>query len=236
MGAASSSAEYIALVNPDLIVGHDTFERLLVTLRDRPEVAICGAHLLNPDGTEQRGGRREVLTPWRALTEALRLDRLFPRHPHFRRLNLHETTAPLVATEVPTVSGAFLVLSRAWWQKLGGMDERIFLHLEDTDLCLRALNLGGIVLFRGDIPVHHHLSTSDAPRIFIEWHKTRSAVYYFHKHFSATYPRWALRLVNFALWCRFVAVATRQSIDGLKWLWRFRYERLLRAWPASDPR
>jgi GT2 family glycosyltransferase len=217
LGASQAAGDYVAIVNPDLMVPPDTFDKIVLAFHTYSNTWLCGAQLLNMDGTEQRGGRRDVLTPWRVLIESLRLDRLFPRHPHFRRLNMHQNPPPMAVVEVPTISGALMVLPRLRWLQLGGMDENIFLHLEDTDLCLRILKSGGRILYCGDTPVYHHLGTSDVPRIFIEWHKVRSAGYYFRKHFSTTYPRWALFVVSLALWGRFGAIALRALGKDARW-------------------
>lgn len=219
--AAQARGRLLALVNPDLIVPATTFERLRACLDADPAVWLCGARLLNPDGSEQRGGRREVLTPWRALVETLRLDRLAPHHPHFRRLHRLDGAPPETSVAVPVISGALMAIRRDRFLALGGMDEAMFLHLEDVDFCLRVLSAGGQVLYCGGVPVHHHRSSSDVARWFVEWHKTRSSIRYFHKHFSATYPGWSLRLIALLLLGRFVLVAGRALPADLgRWLRR----------------
>jgi len=49
-------------------------------------------------------------------------------------------------TEVATVPGCTMMVSRAAWDDLGGFDETIFLYWEDTDLCWRAWLRGWRVL------------------------------------------------------------------------------------------
>lgn len=219
LGGLHAQGGYIALVNPDLIVPDGTFATIVADLETHPDSWLAGGRLLNLDGSEQRGGRRDVLTPWRALAELLRLAKLFPGHPHFRRFNLDQSP-PLTGVEaVPTVSGAFMVLPRKRWEALGGMDERMFLHLEDADICLRILNAGGQVLYCGNAPVYHHRSTSDVPRLWVEWHKTLSSGYYFKKHFSAAYPEWALAGIRVTLWLRFLLLAVRLTPQAVAWLW-----------------
>lgn len=203
IGAAVARGTYVAFVNPDCVVAPGTLARVLDAFEAVPGTWICGARLQNPDGTEQRGGRRHILSPWRSLVELLRLDRLFPGHPAFRRLHMFEDVPIDEVAEVPTVSGAFMMLPKDRYESLGGMDDHMFLHFDDADLCLRALQAGGKVVYCGTAPVTHHLSTSDVSRTFIEWHKTRSTSYYFRKHFQGTYPSWAISLVAGLLWLRF---------------------------------
>ena len=46
---------------------------------------------------------------------------------------------PAGIVEVPAISGAFMVMARDRYLALGGMDEAMFLHIEDVDLCLRCV-------------------------------------------------------------------------------------------------
>lgn len=203
LGAAAATSDYIAFVNPDCVPSPGAFGAILAVFDERPDAWLCGGRLQNPDGSEQRGGRREILTPWRAFVELIRLDRLFPDHPYFRRLHAHERDPMPGIAEVPTVSGAFMMIPRQHYERLGGMDDNMFLHFDDADLCIRVQEQGGKVLYVGHVPITHFLSTSDVSRIFVEWHKTRSTSYYFVKHFQKLYPRWFLSFVSSVLWVRF---------------------------------
>ena len=215
LGAAQATGDCLAFVNPDCVLAPGTVGRFLDVCRDEPKAWVCGGRLEHPDGTEQRGGRREILSPWRAFVELLRFDRLFPDHPYFRRLHMYEDAPIGEVREVPTVSGAFMLIPKRAYDRLGGMDDNMFLHFEDADLCIRVGQQGGRVLYCGDIPVTHHLSTSDVSRTFIEWHKTRSTSYYFYKHFNVFYPYWFLMIVSGILWVRFIILAPKLIFGDL---------------------
>lgn len=207
LGASVAKAPLLAFVNPDLIVPPGSLAAVLGAVARHPDAWLLGGRLLGLDGNEQQGGRRETLTPWRAIVEVTRLDRLFPGHPYFRRLNLLDQPAPAGIVEVPAISGAFMVMARDCYLALGGMDEGMFLHIEDVDLCLRVLKAGGRILYCGDAPVFHHQGTSDAASSVVEWHKTRSTMRYFFKHFRGVYPAWSLAAVSALLWLRWLGVA-----------------------------
>lgn len=206
IGAGQATGDFIVLVNPDCVLASDTIERMLRVATRRPNIWLCGGRLQNPDGTEQRGSRRETLTPWRAVVELLRLDRIAPNHPYFRRFHQFEDDSIKGNIEVPAVSGAFMMIRRDAYEQLGGMDETFFIHFDDADLCMRVWKEGGQVIFCGDIPILHYRSSSDVSQTFVEWHKARGLGYFFRKHFGDTYPRWSLSIVSMLVWIRFVGI------------------------------
>ncbi|MGE5516389.1 MAG: glycosyltransferase family 2 protein [Bacteroidota bacterium] len=226
LGAAAARGHYVAFVNPDLVLPPGTLERVRDILDNDPSAWLCGGRLLNMDGTEQRGGRREILSPWRAFIELTRLNLVFPNHPYFRRLHLYQDEDVHDVMEVPTVSGAFMMINKTHYETIGGMDDNLFIHFDDADLCIRIINAGGKILYCGNVPVYHYLSTSDVPRIFVEWHKTRSTSYYFHKHFRATYPAWILTMTSLMLWVRFALIALRGALGDAKMVLRRFFRRL----------
>jgi N-acetylglucosaminyl-diphospho-decaprenol L-rhamnosyltransferase len=218
LGAASATCDYLAFVNPDCDLTPRTFAAILDVFATRENAWLVGGRLQHPDGREQRGGRREFLTPWRAFVEATRLHRFFPRHPYFRRLDMLAKPPMREPTVVPVVSGAFMIMRRDDFERVGGMDNNYFLYFDDLDLCLRVHKSGGEVWYAGNVPIAHHRSTSDAPRLFVEWHKTRSSCYYFNKHFRSAYPGWTLFILSAFLWARFFLLAARllpKELEGI---------------------
>lgn len=207
LGATRASGDFIALVNPDCVTKTGTFTKALATFRKHTDAWLLGANLQGPDEKEQRGSRREVLTPWRACVEVLRLDRIAPNHPYFKRFHQYDSEPILGVQAVPTVSGAFMVIRRSAYERVGGMDENLFLHLDDSDICMRIGLLGGKILYCGDLPVTHYLSTSDVSKFFVEWHKARGTTYFFYKHFNSAYPYWFLVFVSVLVWGRFSLLA-----------------------------
>ncbi len=222
LGVSAARGEYLAFVNPDLVTPPGTLMAAHGCLVAHPGAWLAGGRLLNMDGSEQRGGRREILSPWRAFIELTHINNLFPNHPYFRRLHLYEDENVYEVVEVPTVSGAFMMISKSHYEAIGGMDDNLFLHFDDADLCIRIINSGGRIIYCGNIPVYHHLSTSDVPRSFVEWHKTRSSCYYFHKHFQSTYPAWILTLTSVMLWFRLALIFAKVLPSDLKIMMRRR--------------
>ena len=102
---------------------------------------------------------------------------------------------PKGPVSVPVVSGAFLMMDRASFDRVEGFDERYFLHVEDIDLCNRTREAGGEVCFVPGASVMHHGSTSRVPRQKIEWEKLKGFVKYFWRYSDKA---WAKGLAIFA--------------------------------------
>ncbi len=57
-----------------------------------------------------------------------------------------------------TFVGAGHAIRRAAWDAAGGYDDALFFCWEEFDFCLRAINLGWRIRYRGDIAVRHKVS------------------------------------------------------------------------------
>ncbi|MDE0812297.1 MAG: glycosyltransferase, partial [Alphaproteobacteria bacterium] len=123
IGARRARGRYLLLLNPDSILGDDVLTEALDVFDEFANASLLTVRLENPDGSEQRGGRRNLMTPWTCLVEQFRLDRLAPNHPHFKRLNLNENEPLTEITKVQCISGAFMLMPKSTFEGLDGMDE-----------------------------------------------------------------------------------------------------------------
>ncbi len=196
LGAKKASGKFLLFLNPDAELSAHTLSRFHGEGAKLTPPWMLGPKLLNEDGTEQRGGRRDVLTPWTALIEGLKLYKLAPNSAAVKRFNKHEGVAPTNTSPVPVISGACMFLPADDYWSIGGMDQGYFLHVEDVDFCFRFRKSGGRTFFVPSIEVVHHKSTSAAPAYFVEWHKTKGFVRYFWKNFRPDYPALFLLLLS----------------------------------------
>lgn len=227
LGAKAATGTHLLLLNPDCVLRSGVVLRGLEVLRSDSGAAAVTVRIENTDGTEQRGGRRNLMTPWTCLVEQFRLDRLMPNHPHFQRLNLNESEPFTEITPVQCISGAFMLMPREVYDRVGGMDEDYFLHVEDVDLCFRIQQAGGSILYVPDVAVTHLKGTSRVFPLVVEWHKSVSVSKYFRKHFRPQYPDFVLRLISLAI---FLRLAVRAVPITLSWL----SERLGRPAPPAS--
>ncbi len=203
LGAKAANGSHLLFLNPDAVLPSGAVDQFLKDAASLERPWLMAPKLIDPDGTEQQGSRRATLTPWRAIVEATKLYRFAPRHPYFRRFNLHTEPLPTEVKPLPVVSGACFFLPSQDFLDIGGMDERYFLHVEDVDFCLRFAEAGGGVYFNPYVAVVHYKSSSRVNPVRIEARKTASMLLYFRRHFSTVYPAPFLWFVHGALWIHF---------------------------------
>ena len=181
LGASQAVGENLLFLNPDAIVRPGALTALCAAAEQAGAPALIGARLVNPDGREQRGGRRGRLTLWSALVSFSGLGALSGLHPIFRDLHREREPLPDAPAQTPVVSGAAMLIERMHFAQLGGFDEAYLLHVEDIDLCRRVEAAGGEVWFAPDAEVMHYGSTSCTSIMRVEWAKAQGFVRYFWK-------------------------------------------------------
>ena len=143
LGVASSRAELILLMNPDVLVLPGCAAGLVACLREGAAAAgprfywDSGRRLLLPPA-EARNRRGELLAGLavaRGAGWAARARRRSRRH--CRRHWLAAAPLPSYA-----LSGSMLAVTRAAWQRIGGFDDRFQLYFEETDWLLRLRRAG----------------------------------------------------------------------------------------------
>ena len=208
-GAAAAKGDDVMFLNPDCVLDANAVSRLHEVLKSpsegRSEVGMVGGLLMNPDGTEQGGGRRAIPTPWRSFVRAFALSRLanyFPRL--FFDFHLHNQPLPESPVEVEAISGACMLVRRQAMTEVGPWDEGYFLHCEDLDWCMRFRQKGYRIMFVPDARITHALGVCGRARpIFVEWHKHKGMMRFYRKFFRRQYPGILMGLVALGVWTRF---------------------------------
>ena len=208
-GAAASTAPYILFLNPDCVPLPGLLEKMSHALQASPRIGMVGGLLLNPDGTEQGGGRRAIPTPWKSFVRAFGLWKILRRHDFHNE----STATPIRPVEVDAISGACMMVRRAAFEEVRGFDKDFFLHCEDLDLCMEFKKHGwGVVFSPEAIVLHGKGVCSRARPVFVEWHKHWGMLRFYKKHFRSQYPAILHASVAVAVGIRFVLVAARLSL------------------------
>ena len=217
--ARESTGEFLLLLNSDAVLQPEALETAVDWMRANPHCGIAGAQLLNPDGSRQNSIANFPTLATELFNKSL-LRRIFPnRYPGKEQV----FESPI---EVETVIGAFMLVRRELWDLLGGLDERFFFFVEETDFCFQARRRGCKVMHLPHVLVGHGRGQSAKqvlPAARIEYWRSRYA--YFLKNYG-----WPTRLIlRTGLMLRLVVdwiaaiVATVMTL-GFSERWRNRLE------------
>jgi GT2 family glycosyltransferase len=141
VGVRGTTSPFVCVLNPDIRLSD---ERALAQLAEHfadPAVAIVAPALILPDGSHQDSAR--------AIPVPLDLVRRRVLHRDFGAVRLTQ------ATSVAWVVGAFMLIRRDAFDRVGGFDERFRLYFEDVDLCVRLGRHGLRVLYDPTVSVSH---------------------------------------------------------------------------------
>lgn len=171
-GIAATSAEVIAVLNPDATVYSGTAAAMLARLDADGRLAAVGPLVEDPDGTVYPSARAVPSTA-DAVGHGLFL-LFWPNNPFTRRYRQLDED-PSKERDVDWVSGAAIWLRRAALDEIGGWDERYFMYVEDVDLCWQLRQAGWRIAYEplGRVVHVRAASTSRVPyRMIAEHHRS----------------------------------------------------------------
>ncbi len=180
LGARIAKGPWLLFINPDAVLRWKSVSPMLDAAKNQPRPCLIGGKIFGLDGKEQRGGRRRTLT----LSRAMGLS----------RWTLENTPPPDGPIDMDAISGAFFLMEKSEFQKIGEFDEGYFLHVEDLDLCRRVWASGGRVLYQPAAAALHYGSTAEATTAFVQGHKADGLKRYFEKFASGVAERLLLKL------------------------------------------
>ena len=119
IGVARAQGEYIALVNPDVVVKPEALEHMVDYLRQNPDIGVVGPRTFKPTG-EISFTARPPHTVFQIAGQYLYFANLIPRimYGSIHRVNMR-ATAP---TSVPWLQGSCLVMRREIFERINGFD------------------------------------------------------------------------------------------------------------------
>ena len=185
IAAQCASERYLLILNPDCMLEPNTLDRLVAMFEGREDDWVATVCLVNSDGSEQLGCRRNLGSPGQWLVEVLGLYRLWPNRFGGRRINLNGSGSGLAQCQaVPAISGAFMFMPRDTYCAMGGLDPAYFLHFEDLDFCMRLSGRGVPIYFVPSLQCVHIKGTSKATASALARYKARGMRTYFRRYFS----------------------------------------------------
>lgn len=179
-----SNNPIVLFLNSDCFVEKDTLEKASLYFKNKSCDAL-GVRLTHENGKLQPSAG-DLPNPLNTILWIFGIANSF--HPKNSEFFEKEK-------QVGWVTGAFLMMRKKVFEKAGGFDEKIFMYMDEVDLCKRINMAGAKICFTPDIAVTHmqRASNKDAPeRAFVL--ELKGIKYYFQKYYSI-YPFLRLFLV-----------------------------------------
>jgi GT2 family glycosyltransferase len=141
LGVDHAESDYVLLLNPDTVVLPGSLRALVNFAIANPQHGLYGGRTLREDGTLDPSSCWGAPSLWSLTMFALGLSTAFSGSRVFDPESLGSWPRDTVR-EVPIVTGCLLLVPRATFLELGGMDSRFFLYGEDAEFSLRAARRG----------------------------------------------------------------------------------------------
>lgn len=151
VGVGYTEGEYLLFLNNDTQVITVNWLEELLMYAQRQDVGAVGAKLYYPDKTIQHAGVVLGLGAHRTAG-----------HSHYKqhRQNLGYMGRLCYAQNVSAVTGACLMVKKALFEQVGGLDESFAISLNDVDFCLKLRKAGLLNVFTPFCELFHFESVS----------------------------------------------------------------------------
>ncbi|MBF8249951.1 MAG: hypothetical protein HW400_552 [Candidatus Levybacteria bacterium] len=143
LGAKVAKGKYLLFLNSDTQVLDNGFFSMVNFLDKNENVAILGGKLENNDGSAQRSCGK-----FYNLFNLLIMLLGFERFGFLR-------SSPGKIQKVDWVSGACMMVRSTVFEKLTGFDEKLFMYVEDMEICFRAKKVGFLTYFYPNLKLMH---------------------------------------------------------------------------------
>jgi len=202
LASQKARGKYLLFLNPDTLFISNCLPVSLNWLKNKPKVGAMTIKLLNKNKSIQpTGGYFPTLL--RVLVWQLFLEdwpfmgslfkSIHPHEPGFFFLN-RLVKKPLFVPSKGSVydklffpdwiTGAFMLIPASIFKKAKGFDEKIFMYVEETQLCYRIKKLGFKIAYAPIDSIIHLSGASSGSIDSLVW-EAINTLYFFNKHYSS---------------------------------------------------
>ena len=159
LGIIKSNTKYVYVLNPDVLLKHDTIPNINNSISQLENFAILSPMSDNPD------------------------------YPNYKlNFGKTQNNDEKIINEVEEIDGYSMIINKDYFDQSVFFDENFFMYLENVDLCLRAKKNGGKLFIIKNSRIHHlgAQAVDDKHNEEIElsrnWHWMWSKLYFNKKH------------------------------------------------------
>lgn len=170
-GIRRAKGKYILLLNSDTKLVGNSLKKLVDFAKGKEKLGVVGPKLLNPDGTPQPSVAPFFTFP-RVLVWLMTRDKFV-------------YSSPSNSCQADWVMGAALMVKKDVIKKVGLLDEKFFMYMEEVDWCYRIKKAGFEIWFYPEAKIYHLVrgsSPEGKQRAILGIY--RGLIYFYQKHFG----------------------------------------------------
>lgn len=169
--AGHAKGDYILISNTDITVEPNTLQKMVDYMEKHKEVGMLGPKLMYHNGEIQQSCRRNFKI-FDLFIKRTFLKKIGPFKKRYRDYIMADFDHNGIQ-EVDLLVGAFMLLPRDLYEKIGGFDKRYFMFMEDFDLCQKVHRAGKkVVYFPEAVVLHYHKRLSEGKLFKLLFKKT----------------------------------------------------------------
>jgi len=201
-----SEAKYVLVLNSDVMVKSETLAKSIEFMEANSSCDVLGCRLVYGDGTFQPSGGF-LPTPFSVFTWIMGIDLIPFTSKIFKPFHL-KNSKNFYTRELDWVMGAYLFMKHEVVKKTKGLDENLFMYMEEVEWCKRIKDAGFKIYYSSDFSVTHldkSSSKSDPQKLAKIAKDEILGVIYFLKKFYQSKYNLVLNFIKFGLYLRIFA-------------------------------
>ncbi|MGI9651265.1 glycosyltransferase family 2 protein [Chryseobacterium sp. RLHN22] len=151
----SAKGEYLLILNPDTEIEGLYMNEVLDFADSKPKFGCLGVRMHDANGVFLPESKRSVPDMFNSF------EKLFTKFKKNTSKSYYRNDiGEFEIAEVEVITGAFFLIKKAAYNKIGGLDEKYFMYGEDIDICYTLLNHGYQNYYYGRASILHHKGES----------------------------------------------------------------------------
>ena len=151
----TAAGEYLLILNPDTELEGFYLNEILNFADSKTNFGCLGVRMHDADGNFLPESKRSVPDMINSF------EKLFTNFKKKKSKSYYRNDVDEYGVaEVEVITGAFFLVKKEVYEKVGGLDERYFMYGEDIDLCYTLLNTGYKNYYYGKASILHHKGES----------------------------------------------------------------------------
>jgi GT2 family glycosyltransferase len=189
LGVKAALGKSILFLNSDTEVKDKGFVKMVEFLDNNKHIAIVGGRMENENGSVQPSAGKFYS-----------LFNLFLMLIGGERLGLLRKS-PVRISKVDWISGACMMVKGDVFKKIGGFDEKLFMYMEDVELCFRAKKRGFLTYYYPFLSLIHK-ERGSSNKTFAIIHIYEGVLHFYSKY----KPKWQYDLARLLLLIKAIVV------------------------------